>query len=145
MAPPPPGGTAYICGPISHRPDGNRPAFTQAERYLIGQGWATINPLTTRPSLSANALAEAQELGDQYREGVLYRKVMRSCYGDLLTADEVFVLPGWLQSNGASDEVWFATRIGLPVHEFHPDFTGAYRIDPHLAMSIAVVGPAYVG
>lgn len=103
---------------------------------MLERDWAVINPLTIRPELSRKALQEAVDLGDRYREGPLYQKVMRGCYSDLLTVTMLVCLPEWDTSKGAIDEVWFAGRLGLRTLEFDPTIRFLKPIQPEFVIEI---------
>jgi hypothetical protein len=102
---------AYIAGPVSGHPDGNRRTFAAAEAYLTREGWAVINPLDHEKS--AEGIAEAEQLGPAYRTGPIYHQILRDCFRDVLLADAVFLLPQWQRSVGAARERALATWAGI--------------------------------
>lgn len=107
-------GIAYIAGPVSGKPNGNRHAFTVAASKLKRLGWTPVNP-RTNPN-SDECAQEALRLGDNFASGQLYRAAMRECFTQVLLSDAVFLLEGWRQSNGACREVVIAQACGTSVY-----------------------------
>jgi hypothetical protein len=125
-------GTAYIAGPVSGMPDGNRAAFAKAAADLESIGWTVINP-TTNPD-NGSALEEAGILRGGYARGPAYREIMRTCFQQVLEADCVFVLPGWGYSHGATREVFLARTAGIPV----VDYATRRNLDPEMTLSVSL-------
>lgn len=92
----------YIAGPMRGIPDFNYPAFNEAAADLRGQGFEVVNP------------AELFD-GDSSRPAEEY---LKQDIADLVTCDEVAVLPGWQESAGARVEVQVARALGLDVWEY---------------------------
>jgi hypothetical protein len=82
---------------MSGYPEHNFPAFHAEAKRLRSLGLEVVNP------------AELNE------EGKTWAECMRTDIAQLMTCDEVVVLPGWSQSKGASLEVDIAVRLGMPV------------------------------
>jgi hypothetical protein len=105
----------YIIGPISLRPDGNRPAFTEAAHRLRLLTYRVLNPRELPGS--DECAAEAVRLGPDYRHGPMYQKALRECLAWLLEAKSAVALPEWYKSEGASWEVLTCERLGIPVFD----------------------------
>lgn len=76
----------YISGPISSRPDGNRPAFHAAEIRLVQAGAFPINP---------------HHVGAHLPQGASWLAYMKVDIPALCEADEIYMLRGWWRSRGA--------------------------------------------
>jgi hypothetical protein len=92
----------YISGPITGRLNGNRAAFTEAERLLKAAGHEVLNPFRLTEDVPPNAPWE---------------DFMRVDLMGLLTADMVLALPGWRESKGAGIECRLAKDLGILVVE----------------------------
>lgn len=88
----------YVAGPMSGIDHYNRTAFEAAARQLNGQGYDAITPF--------DALTT-----DDWHEG------MRADIRAMLQCEEVFVLPGWQKSKGASLEIQIALTLEMPITE----------------------------
>lgn len=88
----------YISGPMSGLPDHNYPAFFAAAEEIREQGHEPVNPAEGAPG------------------GWTWAQYMRRDLMLLLTADAVFVLPGWEHSRGARLECVIAHQLKMPVH-----------------------------
>jgi hypothetical protein len=86
----------YLSGPMSDFPDNNYPAFNAAAAALRAAGYHVENP-AENPS---------QESWAAY---------MRVALTQMLTCDEVFLLPGWEQSSGAVWEASIARGLGMQI------------------------------
>lgn len=86
----------YISGPMSGYPHLNYPAFFAAEELLRAAGHEPLNPArnTEQPS---------------------WADYLRLDLADVLTADQLAVLPGWEASRGARLEVHVAHALEVPV------------------------------
>lgn len=88
----------YVSGPVSGRPDGNRPAFDQAASALRAAGYRARVP------------------HDDVAAGTAWIPAMRTCLVSMLAqADGVALLDGWEASRGARLEVFVARALGMPV------------------------------
>ena len=96
----------YISGPISGRPDLNRPAFSAAAAGLRSMGHDVINPHDI----------PAERPGE-------WTSHMRADLAALVTCDLIAFLPGWQDSRGARLEATVAVELGLGV-VFLPDVRG---------------------
>lgn len=75
----------YIAGPMKGKPDGNKPAFMEAQRQLEEMGCLVLNPAVLPDGMPAGAY-------------------MPICLAMLEQADAVYCLPGWVESLGAMIE-----------------------------------------
>lgn len=111
-------------------PDGNREAFMEAAGTLRGEGWTVENPI--EHPRSAECFQESQELGEDYRDGPVYRSLMRDFYYAILHSQRLFVLPGWELAGGARAEVFFASTVGTPIWGYHRLRRKRWRLYPRL-------------
>ncbi|MGL5491059.1 MAG: DUF4406 domain-containing protein [Shewanella sp.] len=86
----------YIAGPMSGIQDFNRPLFNKVAIELTEQGYSALNPATLPDGLSQG----------QY---------MQICLPMVAVADELVMLPGWEQSEGASIEFMLAKKSGKTI------------------------------
>ena len=93
---------AYIAGPMTGLPGYNFDAFNEAEKQLRGEGYEVNNP--------------AEHFGGN--TDLPRSTYMKEAYKAVLKSDVVFVLPGWRESLGATDEVLIALHSGIQVLEF---------------------------
>jgi len=91
--------TVYISGPISGRPDFNRPAFARAANRLRLWGHDPVSPFDTSP----------------YHPDKSWLDYMLDDIPAMLKCEAVAVLPGWLRSRGARIEVLLALALGFKV------------------------------
>ena len=87
----------YLAGPMTGRPNFNWDTFNAEAIRLRALGYEVENP------------AEGHET--QSKTWLYY---MRKAITQMLTCDQVAMLPGWHNSRGASIEVHLAMRIGIP-------------------------------
>ncbi len=88
----------YIAGPMSNLPAMNYPAFHEEAARLRAMGFEVENP-------AENAAPPCMSWMGWMRLGLR----------QMLTCDEVVLLPGWRQSRGGFIEAWVARSIGMPV------------------------------
>ena len=88
----------YIAGPMTGLPDLNYPAFYAAEEALTAAGHAVLNP-ARNGTIVGNA----------------WQQYMRLSIAQVLQAEAVALLPGWVNSRGALLERRIATALGLLV------------------------------
>lgn len=112
-------GRCYIVGPVSLKPDANRPAFAAAERRLRALGWDPANPTKLRSSKTVKAESDRLiAIGGDYSQGPLYMRHMRTCFRRVLQSRAIFALSGWHTSPNARFEINLAQRAGIPVFEY---------------------------
>lgn len=97
----------YIAGPMTGFPDLNYPAFYAAEEALTAAGHAVLNPARNGTIVGSNA----------------WQQYMRLSIAQVLQAEAVALLPGWVNSRGALLERRIATALGLLVGSV-ADFLG---------------------
>jgi len=88
----------YIAGPMSGIKDHNRPLFNMVAAELSEQGHSVLNPATLPDGLSQG----------QY---------MQICLPMVAVSDELVMLPGWEQSEGAYIEFLLAKKSGKTIRE----------------------------
>lgn len=91
-------GRTYISGPISGKPDLNKPAFAKAAEALLALGHQVINP---------------HEKG--LPDSASWEEHMRADIKLLMDCDTVAMLDGWAESRGARIEYRLAKDLGLRV------------------------------
>jgi hypothetical protein len=95
----------YIAGPMTGLPDLNYPAFNAAEEALTAAGHAVLNPARNGTIVGSNA----------------WQQYMRLSIAQVLQAEAVALLPGWVNSRGALLERRIAKALDLqigPVERF---------------------------
>lgn len=107
-APQPPKPTIYIAGPMTGHQDFNYAAFHYAALDLRAAGYAVLNPAeNTKPNPKPT-----------------WQDWMRVALGQLIQADGIALLPGWLSSKGAKVENDLGHALELdvkPVMHWLPD------------------------
>ena len=88
----------YISGPITGNPN-YKEQFASISRKLEADGHIVVDPFVET-------------------EGLSPRDYMRIYLDRLEAADEILLLPGWKNSNGAKFEKLYAEYIGLRVREY---------------------------
>ena len=91
----------YIAGPMTLLPNFNYPAFRAAAEDLRRRGLVVVNP------------AELTE-----DSNTPWHVAIRTAIEGMMGCAEVFVLPGWEASRGASIEVELALRVGMVVRRY---------------------------
>lgn len=107
----------YIGGPITGKLDLNKPAFDAAEQMLIGLGDYVFNPHSIAEP-DEKDIPEEVEAAKKW----VWRYYMRNCISELVKCDELYLLAGWQNSDGAVWEYRIANMLGMPVRYEHvPD------------------------
>lgn len=88
----------YISGPMTGRPNLNKPEFIEAETVLRAAGFEVVNPLH-------NGVPDAEEWHSHMRADI---KMLMDCEG-------VALLDGWQLSRGAQLEADIGKRLGMRV------------------------------
>lgn len=88
----------YIAGPMTGLPELNFPAFHAAAAQYRSQGFEVINPAEINADPSAGWVA-----------------CMRADIAQLVTCDEILLLPGWEDSRGATLERHIAQKLEMRV------------------------------
>jgi Domain of unknown function (DUF4406) len=91
--------TIYLSGKVTGRDFTEASLqFKIAEQHLHNKGYKVINPI---------------DLVDD--ENCVWTDAMRICMIGLMKADEIYMLKGWHNSEGAQLEYYIALKLGLPV------------------------------
>lgn len=107
----------YLIGPVSGIEDCNRPAFGAARAKLQKDDDMAI-VMTPFDNPDEEAIADALRRGKDTVGSEHWRRVMKQMISEcLLQADEVWALPGWKDSRGATIEALVAVTIGVPLYE----------------------------
>jgi hypothetical protein len=110
----------YLSGPMTSRPDWNRPAFAYVAEGLSAQGDTIINPHDLHPEPPPWHPGAGADPG--FRES--WAQYLREDIAQLVRCDEVVALPGWREdSDGARIEVAVAHLLGIRVVTWPEDKT----------------------
>lgn len=90
----------YVSGPMTGIPEHNFPAFRDAAARLTDLGFDVIDP--------------SRHGADE--DGMTWEDYLRRDLADVLTVDELALLPGWERSKGATLEVHVARALSMPCH-----------------------------
>ncbi|GAB3763555.1 hypothetical protein GCM10028796_17260 [Ramlibacter monticola] len=96
----------YLSGPISGRPEGNRPAFDRAAENLRAAGYQVVNPhevFTEEPPADHADLAE------------YWVRAMRADLVAMMRCTHICRLPEWEHSRGATIESRLAADLRFGV------------------------------
>lgn len=86
----------FISGPMTNKPEYNRPQFFAAEKMLKKHGYIVWNPAYNPDGLSHEAY-------------------MQVCYAMIDRSDAIYQLPGWKESKGARLEKAYADATGKKI------------------------------
>lgn len=84
----------FISGPMTGKPEFNRPAFNHAAQELTGQGLTVLNPAI-------------------FPDGLQHHQYLAMTLVMLEQAEVIYLLEGWENSVGARAEVIRARELGL--------------------------------
>ncbi|MEW7867517.1 DUF4406 domain-containing protein [Aeromonas diversa] len=93
----------YIAGPMSGLPDDNRAAFNALANEIAERGDIPLNP----------AILPA---------GLTQAEYMQLCMPMLMLADEVLMLPNWVNSQGATAEFHTAMKCSKVIRQADDGF-----------------------
>lgn len=96
--------TAYISGPISKIPDGNKDAFRHAQRLLEHRDYEVLSPHEICSEIKARDFANSEDY---------WKACMRACVKSMMDSDICVMLPGWTDSRGAAMEVSICRDLGI--------------------------------
>lgn len=86
----------YVAGPMTGHKELNFPAFHAAAASLRASGYEVINPAEINPDPNAK-----------------WEDCMRADIAQLVTCDQIALLPGWEKSRGALIEARLAADLGM--------------------------------
>ena len=86
----------FLSGPMSGLPESNYPAFHSEAERLRALGYHVENPAENDPPACGT-----------------WQGFMRKAVAQLITCDVIALLPGWLESRGATLERQLAVTLGL--------------------------------
>lgn len=89
----------FLSGPMSGLPDFNRPAFNREADRLRQLGWVVLSP-SENPAPACGSWAGW----------------MRMSITQLMCADLMVTLPGWIDSEGARLEQVIAQMLQIPIY-----------------------------
>lgn len=107
----------YISGPMTGRPNHNKPAFYAAAALLGEAGHIPVNPAEVCAQLGATEWTDC----------------MRADIKALCDCDAIALLPGWEMSQGAQLELHIAHRLGLAIGPLET-YIGREQVVPHNAV-----------
>lgn len=93
----------YIAGPISGMPEFNRPAFFAEAERQTKRGHIPLNPAVLP-------------------DGLTQPEYMALCIPMVMLADEIVMLPGWIDSQGATAEFHLAMKCGKTITQAEDGF-----------------------
>lgn len=103
----------YIAGPMSGLPDCNRPAFYAEANHQRERGHIPLNPAILP-------------------EGLTQAEYMACSLPMVMLADELVMLPGWRDSQGATAEFHLAMKCGKVIRQAEDSFAW-YPTSPEVA------------
>ncbi|BDA14065.1 hypothetical protein KAM339_026060 [Aeromonas caviae] len=103
----------YIAGPMSGIDDCNRPAFHAEALHQQQKGHIVLNPATLP-------------------DGLTQQQYMGICIEMVKIADEVIMLPNWVNSQGATAEFHLAMKCGKVIRQAEDGFAW-YPTSPEVA------------
>lgn len=95
---------AYISGPISKIPGGNKDAFKHAQILLEHREYEVLNPHEICQELRERDFANAEDF---------WQACMKACIKSMMDADICVLLPGWTDSRGATMEASVCRDLGI--------------------------------
>lgn len=93
----------YIAGPMSGIADYNRPAFHAEALHQQQKGRIVLNPATLP-------------------DGLTQQEYMQICCPMVMMADEIIILPNWIDSQGATAEFNLAMKCGKVIRQAEDGF-----------------------
>lgn len=105
----------YVAGPMTGIPHFNFPAFDAATERLRAQGWRVVNPAGIDRAMGFDPLALPADTdwNNPAALGLYQRDIVRRCCAALIECDAIYMLEGWIKSEGASAELKLARWAGL--------------------------------
>ena len=99
----------YVAGPMSGLPEFNYPAFHEAEAALRAIGYHVENPARNEPPPCGT-----------------WEGWLRLAIAQVVTCDEIALLPGWEQSKGATLEFHIARQLSMPARPLADVLSGPH-------------------
>lgn len=93
----------YLSGPMTGKPDLNRPAFKRYADIVRAMGYEVVNPHDVPATKYGGGLVEGEPSYDDY---------LLSDIVSLVKCDGILMLPGWQESKGARVELEIAMVLG---------------------------------
>lgn len=103
----------YIAGPMSGLPEYNRPAFNTEALHQQQKGHVVLNPANLP-------------------DGLTQQQYMGICIEMVKIADEVIMLPNWVNSQGSTAEFHYAMKCGKVIRQAEDGFVW-YPTSPEVA------------
>ena len=114
----------YISGPMTGKPDHNRPAFDAAAKRLREQGHFVINPAELSALFgSENDVSESFKILYRITDKIFWlpseesvaKAVLQADLAAVRSCDAIYLLRGWETSRGAKRELAEAIAHGLTI------------------------------
>jgi hypothetical protein len=116
----------YIAGPMSGLPEFNFPRFMNTAKRLRKDGWLVFNPAEKEEEKAFNKdIYKAGDSAAAIEQGFDFREVYMWDLEKVVTADAIYMLPGWEQSPGARGE--HAVAVAMKKH--YPEYKIIYETD----------------
>lgn len=107
----------YLSGPMTGKPDHNKPAFDAAAADLRGRGYEVVSPV----ELDHNSGVELGSPDGYTVSDDDYAKYLERDFEALADCDGVVFIKGWETSGGAGREGRYAIQLGLYLYLYSPD------------------------
>jgi hypothetical protein len=113
---------AYIAGPMRGRPHFNFPAFMVAEDVLISMGYDEVfNPARKDREVGFDPTGMEGTMEEMASAGFDLAAALRWDTDKVIEADDLILLPGWMDSAGAKAEYALARAMSKDIYELYPE------------------------
>lgn len=126
----------YIAGPMKGIPSHNFPMFDRAKEVLLEMGHTVVSPADLNRSHGYSENDTAFINGDI--GPAEYAKLFKFDLQEILGCEAMVMLPGWINSKGASLEYAIARMIGQPVYRINFDTGMLTFIDPSIKAVVTI-------